>query len=44
MPKLSSPSRISKMIEKIEEGLTAGLRPKLTDEGTSGVYYMRGIE
>ena len=24
--------------------MAAGLRPKLTDEGTSGVYYMRGIE
>jgi len=32
------------MIEDIEDGLKAGLRPKLTDEGTSGVYYLRGVE
>jgi hypothetical protein len=44
MANLSTPSDISQIIEEIQEGLTAGLRPKLTDEGTSGVYYMRGIE
>ena len=28
----------------IQQGLEAGLRPKLTEEGTSGTYLLKGIE
>lgn len=36
--------RIRKAIEHIRQAFNNGLKPKLTDEGTSGTYEMRGIE
>lgn len=35
-------SSIAPLITSIQDGINAGLRPKLTDEGTSGTYLMRG--
>jgi hypothetical protein len=35
------PNRLKKVVEGIRGGFNAGFKPKLTDEGTSGVYLMR---
>ena len=35
--------RMRKTIEMIRQGFNNGLKPKLTDEGTSGTYEMRDI-
>lgn len=35
------PKRMKVIIEKIRQGFNSGLKPKLTDEGTSGSYEMR---
>ncbi len=35
------PKIMKKVIELIRQGFNAGLKPKLTDEGTSGTYEMR---
>jgi len=32
---------MKRIIEKIRQGFNTGLKPKLTDEGTSGTYEMR---
>jgi len=44
MPNTNSLQSIPQIIDEIQLGLQAGLRPRLTDDGTSGVYYLRGIE
>ncbi len=31
-------------VAQIKQGLEAGLKPKLTEEGTSGTYLLRGTE
>jgi hypothetical protein len=35
--------RMKKSIEQIRQAFNNGLKPKLTDEGTSGTYEMRDI-
>lgn len=35
------PKIMMKVVESIRKGFNAGLKPKLTDEGTSGTYEMR---
>jgi len=36
--------RLKKIIEMIRQGFNSGLKPKLTDEGTSGTYEMRSAQ
>jgi hypothetical protein len=38
------PSNISRTIRKLDTGIKAGVRPTLTNDGTSGTYLMRGVE
>ncbi len=37
------PKIMKKVVESIRQGFNAGLKPKLTDEGTSGTYEMRNL-
>jgi len=36
------PQELTAIIQDIEVGLAEGLKPKLTDDGTSGTYILRG--
>jgi hypothetical protein len=38
------PKRLKKIIEMARQGFNSGLKPKLTDEGTSGTYEMRSAK
>ena len=38
------PKIMKKVVESIRQGFNAGLKPKLTDEGTSGTYEMRNLK
>lgn len=38
------PKRLKHVIEKIRQGFNSKLKPKLTDDGTSGTYEMRNIQ
>ena len=38
------PKRMKQIIDKIRQGFNSGLKPKLTDEGTSGTYEMRSAQ
>jgi len=38
------PKRLRSSIEKIRQGFNLGLKPKLTDDGTSGTYEMRSAQ
>ena len=39
---LQCPAELQPIINDIEEGFRKGLKPKLTDDGTSGSYTLRG--
>ena len=40
---MQCPQQLQSAIREIEKGFKKGLKPKLTDDGTSGTYLMRGI-
>ena len=40
---MQCPQQLQSAIKEIEKGFKKGLKPKLTDDGTSGTYLMRGI-
>jgi hypothetical protein len=40
---MQCPQELQSAIRDIEKGFKKGLKPKLTDDGTSGTYLMRGI-
>lgn len=40
---MQCPQELQEAIKDIEQGFKKGLKPKLTDDGTSGTYLMRGI-
>jgi hypothetical protein len=40
---LQCPEQLQTAIKEIEQGFKKGLKPKLTDDGTSGTYLMRGV-
>jgi hypothetical protein len=40
---MQCPQELQSAIKDIESGFKKGLKPKLTDDGTSGTYLMRGI-
>jgi hypothetical protein len=35
------PARLEAIMPDLKEGLMSGVKPKLTEEGTSGTYLMR---
>jgi len=39
---MQCPAELSGVIMDIEHGFRKGLKPKLTDDGTSGTYILRG--
>ena len=39
---MSCPQELDEIIKDIKDGLQEGLKPKLTDDGTSGTYILRG--
>jgi hypothetical protein len=40
---MECPQHLQAAIKEIEMGFQKGLKPKLTDDGTSGTYLMRGV-
>ena len=40
---MQCPEQLQETIKDIEQGFKKGLKPKLTDDGTSGTYLMRGV-
>jgi hypothetical protein len=40
---MQCPQDLQTAIKEIEQGFKKGLKPKLTDDGTSGTYLMRGV-
>jgi hypothetical protein len=40
---MQCPPELQEAIKEIEQGFKKGLKPKLTDDGTSGTYLMRGV-
>mgnify|MGYP006085358421 CR=1 FL=1 len=40
---MQCPKELQSAIRDIERGFKKGLKPKLTDDGTSGTYLMRGV-
>ena len=38
------PKELKSVIKIIQKGFESGLKPKLTNDGTSGTYFLRGID
>ena len=41
---MARPKRLRPTIDMVRQGFNAGLKPKLTDDGTSGTYEMRSAQ
>lgn len=41
---ISCHKKMRELLEKIRQGFNSGLIPKLTDDGTSGAYFLRNLD